>query len=85
MKILIYFLRTDSIHRRCVSQLFRLCVPDRLQRAEGPKQCFAPCRTDPFDLIQKGMGLCLASAGTVVLNGKTVCFILYACDQFETF
>ena len=47
-------------------------------------QSLSSCRTDTVNVIQDRMYLIFASQGAVILDGKTVGFILHAGDQFKS-
>ena len=47
-------------------------------------QILSSCRTDTVNVIQDRMYLIFASQGAVILDGKTVGFILHAGDQFKS-
>ena len=48
-------------------------------------ECFSAGRSDARDVVKAALYLAFAVKASVVFDGKAVCFVLNACNQFETF
>ena len=60
-------------------------VANSFRRLKRAKKRFSSCRSDSFNLIENRADLPLAAQLSVILNGKSMNFVLYPCQQLKTF